>query len=260
MTKSVNQGSAAAFKIFMHCDEDELSQGTGFLYGHAEKTYLATNRHNISGRNPLTGQCLDGYKRQPNWLRAEVRVPAPVGIETVLVGFGWGYSGTKVWLEHPTGPNVDVVACDVSEFFNENSVSPVRINEISSELYRVEVADEVFLLGYPLGLHLDDFPIWKRGTIASEPALDYEGKPMMLVDTASNKGMSGSPVILRKSNGMLANGDQVFGGDIGFQFVGVYSGRVAPKGDLDAQLGMVWRAQVVEEIIVANTLYEPPKR
>ena len=260
MTKSVHEGSAAAFKIFMYCDEDELSQGTGFLYGHAEKVYLVTNRHNISGRNPVTGSFLDGDKLQPNWLRAGVRVPGPEGIETAEVAFGWGYSGTEVWLEHPTGPSVDVVACDVSESFKERSGSPVKINEISSELYRVEVADEVFLLGYPLGLHLHDFPIWKRGTIASEPALDYEGKPMMLVDTASNKGMSGSPVILRKSNGMLANGDQVFGGDLGFQFVGVYSGRVAPKGDLDAQLGMVWRADVVEEIIVANTHYEPPKR
>ncbi|MCF7746886.1 hypothetical protein GLP43_04800 [Sulfitobacter sp. M39] len=260
MTKFVHEGSLAAFKIFLCCDEVELSQGTGFLYGHAEKTYLVTNRHNISGRNTLTGQYLDRDKLQPNWLSTDVRVSGSGGIRSVAVGFGWGFSGTKAWLEHPAGPNVDVVACDVSEFFNEQSGSPVRINEISSESYLVEVADEVFLLGYPLGLHLDDFPIWKRGTIASEPALDYEGRPMMVVDTASNKGMSGSPVILRKSDGRMADGSQVFGGPVGFQFLGVYSGRVAPKRDLDAQLGMVWRAQVIGEIIAANTQYEPPMR
>lgn len=43
-----------------------------------------------------------------------------------------------------------------------------------------------YVLGYPKGLHGgDDFPVWKRASIASEPDLDIDGLPKVLVDTAT---------------------------------------------------------------------------
>ena len=51
------------------------------------------------------------------------------------------------------------------------------------------------LTGYPYGYfdHKNWLPIWKTGTIASEPSYDFEGKPLMLVDISAFPGMSGSP-------------------------------------------------------------------
>jgi hypothetical protein len=100
------------------------------------------------------------------------------------------------------------------------------------------VGKEVFVLGYPFGqlaLRLSLHPIWKRASIATE--LDYlvEHLPMFLVDTASRSGMSGSPVIY------VAGQFQ--------QFVGVYSGRYGADDLNDVQLGRVWRAPLVQEII-----------
>ena len=35
----------------------------------------------------------------------------------------------------------------------------------------------------------------------------------------------------------------------GCDFLGVYSGRLSSKDEFEAQLGIVWRASVIEEII-----------
>ena len=51
--------------------------------------------------------------------------------------------------------------------------------------------------------------------------------------------MSGSPVILRRRFGTGPN----------TTFVGVYSGRIGAKDELEAQLGIVWRADLVEQIV-----------
>jgi hypothetical protein len=40
-------------------------------------------------------------------------------------------------------------------------------------------------------------------------------------------------------------------------FLGVYSGRVG-KGELMAQLGIVWKAKVVEEIVLGKVVGERP--
>ena len=43
------------------------------------------------------------------------------------------------------------------------------------------------------------FPIWKRGSIASEPEIPIDGKPMFYIDTATRQGMSGAPVFAQTS-------------------------------------------------------------
>jgi hypothetical protein len=59
------------------------------------------------------------------------------------------------------------------------------------------VAAEVFILGYPKGLSMQGvMPVWKRGSIASEPLINVmDQAPAFLVDAATRDGMSGSPVL-----------------------------------------------------------------
>lgn len=137
-------------------------------------------------------------------------------------------------------------------------VNDVTDNE---ELF-VPVGSDVFILGYPEGLNYADLPIWKRGSVASEPRIAIDHLPKMLIDTATRKGMSGSCVIAAK-HGIFSvnNGNNISKGSAG-KLLGVYSGRVKFKVDpeekyteepedimLRAQLGIVWKKEVILEII-----------
>jgi hypothetical protein len=112
---------------------------------------------------------------------------------------------------------------------------------------------DVFILGYPFGIGPSGYPIWKRGSIASEPEVLTENQPYILVDTASRPGMSGSPVIRRSwSNHTFSNGDVITRPGAATKFVGIYSGRLNTVDPKDAQLGRVWPAFFVPEILSGN--------
>ena len=105
----------------------------------------------------------------------------------------------------------------------------------------------VSIIGFPYGLATAGaWPIWKTGHIASDPDLDYDGRPAFLIDATTRGGMSGSPVVLRLSGGYnTKNGKQILAGGIATKFLGVYSGRI----HADAEIGMVWRPHVINEIL-----------
>lgn len=116
------------------------------------------------------------------------------------------------------------------------------INEMPNYSGTVPIGIEAFILGYPFGIGVSTLPIWKRASVASEPSVKISGKPCFYVDTASRPGMSGSPVILRHR---MAIGPPT-------TFIGVYSGRIGSEDELQAQLGIVWRAEVIDQIITAG--------
>lgn len=75
----------------------------------------------------------------------------------------------------------------------------VRDSETGSESAEnayARVATEVFMLGYPKGLTLQgSIPVWKPGSIASEPLFAIlDGAPAFFVDALTRDGMSGAPV------------------------------------------------------------------
>src|SRR3546814_5739681 len=54
---------------------------------------------------------------------------------------------------------------------------------------------DVFAIGFAQGVSMFNvFPIWKRGTIASDPDLPVEGHPKFYVDMPGRGGLSGAPV------------------------------------------------------------------
>jgi hypothetical protein len=58
--------------------------------------------------------------------------------------------------------------------------------------------EDIVMVGYPVGLwdSVNNLPIFRRGTTASHPAVDFGGKPLGLIDIASFPGSSGSPVLI----------------------------------------------------------------
>ena len=95
----------------------------------------------------------------------------------------------------------------------------------------------------------------ERGSIASEPDLTKSGAGFMLVDTASRPGMSGAPVIRRSWAAHFLNDDAISSDSTPqSKFIGVYSGRLHTDDPSDAQIGMVWPASDIDDIIDAGQL------
>jgi hypothetical protein len=70
--------------------------------------------------------------------------------------------------------------------------------------------------------------------------MDYEDRPVFLIDATTRGGMSGSPVVLR-----IYGDYATIGGKSWTRFLGVYSGRIHDQ----TEIGRVWRPSVIKEIL-----------
>jgi hypothetical protein len=260
-------------RMMVSSTNTELASGTGFFYELNDKIYLITNGHNVTGVNPETKKRLsDSHCGFPDTIEARIKAFADEEKETIvpgrkLIGLHPIPSTTPLykdqdflkpeWLIHPKfGYDVDVIAlyiCDKNDLPKHLAVTAINSLNFENEV-PVSVSDDVFVLGYPYKLNgAMELPIWKRGSIATEPSIDIDKLPKILIDTATRPGMSGSPVIFQRS-GIMNRGDSttlqpdsIIGTIQGF--VGVYSGRIGATDKFDAQLGIVWKGHVIDEII-----------
>lgn len=234
--------------------DQPLGIGTAFLWLRTDLTLaLVTNWHVVSGRNHETGKCLNKMGGLPD--RLCVHVPyherrAPPVVVTVPTLNG---EGEPVWTEHPRrGSAVDVVALPIA-LPPPSEVSIMPMNAIRSVPLKQRIGMPLFILGFPFGRTGIGMPVWKQASFASEPILSPgHDHPYLTVDTASRPGMSGSPAIQRVHGQIELEGDlhgRMSSGDGACCFVGIYSGRFHTEDSSDAQLGRVWPAILVEEII-----------
>jgi Trypsin-like peptidase domain len=244
---------------------------TGFFYKRDDTLYLITNWHVVTGIDPTTmmpvedgplPETLVFYYKQS--VVKGKPTPGAAAIANFPKQLNLYEAGYAAWYEHSTRQNVDVVALklsqsDLGEFAN------IPVNEVdqSPEL-EVAAGMDCFVLGYPEGMiGPGRTPIWKRGSIASEPKYNWREKPGFLIDTATRKGMSGAPVVARHSGILkVGSGPGLSGGDIigtVTKFAGIYSGRI---GDdlMGVQLGMVWSVDVLDDILSGRTRGMNPLR
>ena len=212
--------------------------------------------HCLTGADPKTGQSLS--KRtgaRPN--RANIR----------LLGRGPGHfvhsdqklydeSGAAVWLVHPLGSGqVDLAAFELSGGLSPESFNR-PMNEIEQDEIRIEIGSDLFAIGFPKNLSPTGLPIWKRASVASElTAITHFGDDrVILVDTATREGLSGAPVIARRYGTYIAeNGNMLTTAGSNTKFVGVYSGRLGGDDAMAAQVGRVWPASYVTELMQSGS-------
>ena len=127
----------------------------------------------------------------------------------------------------------------------------------------VEASSDILVAGYPKGFYdrVNLFPIVKSGIIASRWGVGFQGRPYFLIDAKLFPGSSGSVVISKPIDLIVKDGKLMSSNEKQFAFLGVFSGQ--PKlqespvviGDLTItqssgfDLGIVWYADLVEEII-----------
>ena len=242
-----------------------LGSATACLYEEAGATYLITNWHVFSG---LHAQDLVALDQTTALLPSSIKVhfPQENAIDNPIVQT---YSlqdsaGRHLWFEHPLKNKVDVAALPIEP------PSPVATRSLNDSLRQPGLApkedffyvtQEVWVIGFPKGIRVGGLPVWKRSTIAAEPGFSSStDKHKVLLDTATRDGMSGSPVlhVAGSPSPMTFDGSNQ---EVDFPpskcLLGIYSGRIAGSDELSAQLGIVWRAEAIPEIIAARTRYAP---
>jgi Trypsin-like peptidase domain len=157
-----------------------------------------------------------------------------------------------LWLVHPMN-RVDIAVLPIPSRREGVTIAVYPLNVLANTDLRIEIGMEVFILGYPFKIELPAFPVWKRGSIASEPQLVRFITDYILVDTASRPGMSGAPVIRRSwTNQTVTPGVGALVDTPLNKFIGVYSGRVPTDHSQEAQIGLVWDGSLIDEIIAGN--------
>ncbi|MDJ0276014.1 serine protease [Sphingomonas sp. 2R-10] len=215
---------------------------------------LVTNWHVVSGRNNETNQVTHKLGGIPDHLRVHVpfkdRAKPPMIVRVPTVDA----DQKPLWVEHPEyGRQIDIAALDI-ELPPPGEVAVLPMNAIATVPLKQRVGMPVFILGYPFGRQCLGMPVWKQATFASEPYFAASAhQRYLIVDTASRPGMSGSPVIQR-AHGQFEveeGSARVMNGDGACNFIGIYSGRFHTNDPSDAQLGRVWPAVFVREVVAA---------
>jgi hypothetical protein len=259
----IDVGSTVTIQLTVSFRDASLSSGTGFFYKHGNQLFLITNWHIASGKNFQTKRVLSSTGGIPDRLQFTLRRGGPQGgRQPITLALYEDAESNQlpqkpIWLEHPDYRHkVDVVAIPIKIAEDAEVQIIDAVNTAPTML--LQVAREVFVLGYPLGIDGGaDLPIWKRASIATEPSVFRGGLPQFLIDTATREGMSGAPVVAI-ADGRLVLEDGRFGAQFAiagrvYRFVGIYSGRLGDD-EMRAQLGIVWHASVIEQIVNRPTL------
>lgn len=238
--------------------------GTGFAYRRKGAVYLVTAWHVVSGRNFFDGK-LNPNGLIPNRLRIFVPSFAQTG-ETLTISSNSAELllsdeaiETLVKPPEPFGFPVDVAVAKIpfrttkSGIFTSKGLDDFSwgIDERTHAPIQSTVGANIFVLGYPLSTYEElKTPIWKQGSLASEPSLSVSPQGAFLVDVNSTQGMSGGPIVRRVSTFTADNKDtgciQEFYDEM---VIGIYSGRALSKKEASFILGYGWPIDFVHKMI-----------
>jgi len=227
-----------------------LGDATGFFCEFHNRTFLVTNWHVVSGRHYQTRLPLHRSQALPGMLKVHTHIANTV---VPITAPSWSTvfqipllndDGSPCWLEHPLfGCNVDVIAIEVDSRVPD--CSKIYRIDLEAELARdtqLAVMDQAFVTGYTLSATStpNSLPIYKSGTIASEPRV-FDSEPRIYIDGKTKTGMSGSPVMVKRRQRRDATDEVRDAGGNTLDFVGIYSGRDRQeRTEFEAELGIMW--------------------
>lgn len=178
--------------------DGSTSVGTGFFFDAAKPTeqprvFLFTNNHVLEDCVRIRVRVHIASKSQEPW-QFSVEREQWLTIENPL----------DAWVPHPD-PTVDLCAASLSSvmaiigpipdlYFTTFTSATIPSAEEES---RFPALMQIAMIGYPTGLcdEQNNLPLLRRGTTASHPSIDFDGRAEVVVDMACFPGSSGSPVV-----------------------------------------------------------------
>lgn len=237
--------------------ENVISHATGFYWNRNSRKYLITNWHVVTGKNPFTRENINRHGFIPEriafyGMRWEGKQGSDLSaaIRDRIVISLFDDKGKPKWIQHKNfeTQNIDIVAIPVEK---KDAFSDHALEGFQEQQILHLVGADCAVVGYPLNSYAGWLvPIWKRGSLATEPLIPVDSRPLFLLDVASTEGMSGSP-IFRRIFGPAAMRDNTIKMDnIRLtEFVGVYAGRLMSTELANLNLGYGWYGNLVDEIV-----------
>lgn len=175
-----------------------ITTGTGFFFNFLDKENksipaIVTNKHVV--KDTITGT-----------LRFSIRNSENEDVishheDFIINNF------EKSWIMHPD-ENIDLCILPIAEIIENARKRNVHLlytyltkelipskEELENEISRIE---DVTVIGYPNGIWDDknNLPITRRGINATPMQVDFQDRPVFLIDVAIYGGSSGSPVFI----------------------------------------------------------------
>jgi len=244
-----------------------VSQGTGFFFGLAgasggiETVFLVTNYHVVTGLPPLTEGRPGGDRIRIIIHEDQFNTQRVRQVELPL----YDRAGEPAWIQSDSYEAADLVLLPLPPAAYADAHLPVFTEDHTQVDIKIRPSSGATLLGYPFGFYdtRHFLPIWKTGHVASEPDVDFEGRPAFLVDVSAFPGMSGSPVLAVANGVYEALDGSVRTGKV-IRLLGIFSAMpvirredpVDPTGyrtetrsvETSLQLGYVWKAALIADL------------
>ena len=239
--------SVQSLLLRIYAKGKELGTATGFVVMKNNRAYLVTNWHVVTDHRPDTGAAMNPEGEYPDEIRILHNQKNHPG--------SWIYKSERLlnenneylWIEHSKGRAVDIV------FLPLTNLDGVQLYPVDLESRKIPLTimptSPLSIVGFPFGQsQTAGLPIWKTGTVASDPDIDYDGSPEILVDCTGRPGMSGSPVYDRKIGPYSEGSAMVFTSNATTdRFIGIYAGDI----DQRSEIGRVWKASAIMSIYEA---------
>ncbi|MFX0207035.1 MAG: serine protease, partial [Candidatus Hodarchaeota archaeon] len=252
-------------------NDDSRGAGTGFLF-HIEKEgkkyiFLITNKHVI--KNSKKGVLMFNINEDGKPLLGQT-----YGIN--IDNF------ENVWINHPSN-EIDIAIMPFAPVVNElEEIKKVKLyyksipdNLIPTEeliIDQIDAIEEILFIGYPNNIfdRKNLIPVGRRGITATPFAIDFEEKPVFLIDASVFPGSSGSPVFICNVGSYSPKGKGLVVGHR-FHFLGVLSSvftldeysvvepheiptRIIPivRQRQMIDLGIVFKSRIIKELIIST--------
>jgi len=285
LKSGVDRGSRVAVCIDLFCrnykgEDIKVGSGSGFFHTRHNTSYLITNWHVLTGRNPNEPSVLlEGFPESPSAFQIHLARNENPNHFVPSELYPLYEDGKPQWLEthRPKASSNGIIDLAAIAFnFPDSDEGPLitPIDQFSPDgkdfLY---IGRDVVIIGYPFGINeLNPYPIWKRGYVASEPSLLIGGMPKFYIDSPGRPGMSGSPIfMISKGIGLPIETAKLFQNgsnqdvlkaftskDVDelksapevniLQFAGVYSGSVGDSSLERLRVGVAWHAGIVDRL------------
>jgi len=196
-------------------EDGNIGYGTGFFYSSENnRMYLVTNKHVVKGGAELRFNVHEGEgpndKARPS---GESHISR---IQNVKIGTYHPDDDIDLCVFHT---DIAIVADKllnpyIKSISHENIPDDKRIKTLGN-------SERVLMVGYPIGLSdsHNNLPIFRRGTTATHPGINFEGQPKFVIDMACFPGSSGSPVSIL-DEGVYSEGESLKKGTR-FMFLGI---------------------------------------
>lgn len=247
---------------------ETISQGTGFYFGLQDSSkgnvlFLVTNYHVLTGYSPKESKPPKG-DNVIFFLHKDANNPGDVNqIRFPL----FTKNGKPIWLSSKDYPHADVAVIPlVHSLYSDAKVFGIS-EEWTGGNIKIRPTSKITLIGYPYGYYdkKNWLPIWKTGNIASEPDINFEEKPLFLIDISAFPGMSGSPAFAIAYGAYETIEGPTTVGHVQ-KFLGIYASMQMLKEekyleeitseskmgviiDESLELGHIWKASLIIKII-----------